>query len=60
MTLDAGVEELRRVGRGEGLKVRKYDMVFASKPPAALNFTSITVSQQDLVLIVPKKHPLAS
>ena len=60
MTLDAGVEELRRVGRGEGLKARKYDMVFASKPPAALNFTSIAVSQLDLLLIVPKKHPLAA
>lgn len=106
LTLDEGVEELRRVGRGEGLirlgllrtlgvefvpklaerflkanpeknirfsfstgvtgelleglKARKYDMVFASSPPAELNFTSIAVSQQDLVLIVPKKHPLAA
>lgn len=104
-TLDAGVEELRRVGRGEGLirlgllrtlgvefvpklaeqflrahpdknirfsfstgvtgelleglKARQYDMVFASRPPAELNLTSVAVSQQDIVLIVPKKHPLA-
>lgn len=106
LTLDEGVEELRRVGRGEGLirlgllrtlgiefvpklaerflkanpdknirfsfstgvtgelleglAARKYDMVFASRPPVGMNLTAIPVSQQDLVLIVPKKHPLAS
>lgn len=106
LTLDEGVEELRRVGRGEGfirlgllrtlgiefvpqlaerflkanpdknirfsfstgvtgellegLNARKYDMVFASRPPAGANLTAIPVSQQDLVLIVPKKHPLAA
>ena len=106
LTLDEGVEELRRVGRGEGLirlgllrtlgiefvpklaerflkenpdknirfsfstgvtgelleglAARKYDMVFASRPPVEMNLTAIPVSQQDLVLIVPKKHPLAS
>ena len=44
----------------EGLAARKYDMVFASRPPAGMNLTAIPVSQQDLVLIVPKKHPLAA
>lgn len=104
-TLDEGVEELHRVGRGEGmirlgllrtlgtdfvprlaeeflkahpgknirfsfmtgttgelldgLKAGKYDMIFASRPSAELNLTSVVVSHQDLVLIVPKKHPLA-
>ena len=104
-TLDGGVEELRRVGRGEGLirlgllrtlgvefvpklaerflqahpdknirfsfstgvtgelleglRARQYDMVFASRPPVELNLTSVAVSRQDIVLIVPKKHPLA-
>ena len=103
--LDGGVEELRRVGRGEGLlrlgllrtlgiefvpklaerflkahpdknirfsfstgvtrelleglRARQYDMVFASRPPIELNLTSVAVSRQDIVLIVPKKHPLA-
>lgn len=105
-TLDTGVEELHRVGRGEGLirlgllrtlgvefvpklaeqflkahpgknirfsfstgvtgellkglAERQYDMVFASRPPAGTNLTAIPVSRQDLVLIVPKKHPLAA
>ena len=105
-TLDEGVEELKRVSRGEGLirlgllrtlgvdyvpdvvsrflaansgkkirftfetgmtnqlldglSERKYDMVFASKPPAELGFTSVAVERQDLVLIVPSDHPLAN
>lgn len=105
-TLDEGVEELKRVSRGEGLirlgllrtlgvdyvpdvvsrflaansgkkirftfktgmtnqlldglSERKYDMVFASKPPAELGFTSVAVERQDLVLIVPRDHPLAN
>ena len=105
-TLDAGVEELRRVSRGEGLirlgllrplgvefvpqlaerflkanpdknirfsfstgttgelleglSARKYDMVFASRPPVGTDLTAVPVAQQDLVLIVPKGHPLAA
>lgn len=35
-------------------------MVFASKPPAELGFTSVAVERQDLVLIVPRDHPLAN
>ena len=42
-----------------GLKERKYDLVFASKPRDEYNFTSVPVNKQDLVLIVPKSHPLA-
>ena len=42
----------------EGLAERKYDLVFASKPSDELNLTSIPVNKQDLVLIVPKGHPL--
>lgn len=105
-TLDEGVEELKRVSRGEGLirlgllrtlgvdyvpelvsrylrenpgkqlrftfetgmtnslleglMERRYDLVFASKPPAELGLTSVAVERQDLVLIVPRGHPLAS
>ena len=44
----------------KGLAAREYDMVFASRPPAGMNLTSVPVSRQDLVLIVPKKHPLAA
>ena len=104
-TLDEGVEELRRVGRGEGvirlgllrtlgvrfvpdlaarylaanpgkdirftfhtgvtshllqgLAERQYDLVFASQPAPELGFTAIPVDRQDLVLIVPRNHPLA-
>ena len=43
----------------EGLAERRYDLVFASKPPAELGFTAVAVERQDLVLIVPKNHPLA-
>ncbi len=105
-TLDAGVEELRRVSQGEGLirlglirplgvdfvprlaeaflkanpekelrftfrtgttgelldglRARKYDLIFASRPAQGDHLVSAVVSQQDLVLIVPKKHPLAA
>ena len=41
----------------EGLSARRYDLVFASYPPAESKL--VPVSQQDLVLIVPKGHPLA-
>lgn len=43
----------------EGLTERKYDLVFASKPSDELRLTSVKVNKQDLVLIVPKGHPLA-
>lgn len=44
----------------EGLAAKKYDLIFCSRPPAHLNFTAVQVQKQDLVLIVPKGHPLAS
>lgn len=44
----------------DGLAARKYDLVFCSKPPAKLNLTATAVQKQDLVLIVPKEHPLSS
>ena len=44
----------------DGLAVGKYDLVFCSEPPFRLNVTAIPVQKQDLVLIVPKHHPLAS
>lgn len=44
----------------EGLSARKFDLVFCSEPPARLKFTAIPIQKQDLVLIVPKHHPLAA
>lgn len=44
----------------EGLSARKFDLAFCSEPPPKLNFTAIPVQKQDLVLIVPKDHPLSS
>lgn len=104
-TLDAGIEDIRRSARGEGmirlgllrtlgieyiprlaanflkenpdlniqftfhtgitqalldgLSAKKYDLVFCSQPPAHLNFTAISLQKQNLVVITPKKHPLA-
>lgn len=43
----------------EGLGARKYDLVFCSEPPASLDLTAVRVLTQELVLIVPKNHPLA-
>lgn len=43
----------------DGLSSRRFDLIFASQPPADLGLTSIPVSRQDLVLITPRKHPLA-
>lgn len=104
-TLDAGIEELRRVSCGEGLirlgllrplgvefvpeladsflhehpeknirftfqvgstgtllhalRERKLDLIFASRPTDDTALTSEVVGHQDLVLIVPQRHPLA-
>ena len=44
----------------EGLSARKYDLVFCSEPSQRLGFTAVPVQRQELVLIVPKNHPLAS
>lgn len=42
-----------------GLSDRKYDLIFCSQPPTDLDFTAIPVEKQDIVLIVPRNHPLA-
>ena len=44
----------------EGLLANRFDLVFCSQPPAELRLTAVPVSRQDLVLIVPRSHPLAS
>lgn len=43
----------------DGLLQRKYDMVFCSEPDPSLGLTSVPVTTQELVMIVPKDHPLA-
>lgn len=43
-----------------GLISKAYDLVFCSKPPENLGLTSIPVINENLVLIVPPKHPLAN
>lgn len=43
----------------DGLLQRKYDMVFCSEPDPALGLTAVPVMSQELVMIVPKSHPLA-
>lgn len=44
----------------DGLRARRYDLVFASRPPEGAGFLSHRVGRQDLVLIVPKGHPLSA
>lgn len=44
----------------DDLIARKFDLAFCSKPPAKLNLTATRIQKQDLVLIVPKEHPLSS
>lgn len=44
----------------EDLAARKFDLVFSSLPPEQFGLTAVPVAQQDLVLIVPRNHPLAS
>lgn len=43
----------------QGLLNQTYDLVFCSKPSPELHLTAVPVTQQDLVLIVPKNHPLS-
>ena len=42
-----------------GLLEKRFDLVFCSQPPAALQLTAVPVGRQDVVLIVPRNHPLA-
>ena len=44
----------------ESLTAKRFDLVFCSKPPVNLGLTAISVSKQDLVLIVPRNHPLST
>jgi DNA-binding transcriptional LysR family regulator len=44
----------------DGLQSRRFDLIFCSRPPAELGLTAIPVGNQDLVLIVPRNHPLAN
>lgn len=44
----------------EELKKRNFDLVFCSQPSFKHNFNTVCVQKQDLVLIVPKDHPLSS
>lgn len=44
----------------KGLEEQRLDIVFSSPPASPDNFDTVAVSRQDLVLIVPKDHPLAS
>lgn len=43
----------------EELSERKLDLVFSSRPPEKFGFATVPVYRQELVLIVPKDHPLA-
>lgn len=43
----------------EGLKERKYDLAFCSRPPEKMHLSAVAVKKQGLVLITPKHHPLA-
>lgn len=43
----------------ERLAARELDLVFASRPAEELHLTARTIGRQDLVLIVPRDHPLA-
>lgn len=44
----------------QGLKDEKYDMVFCTQLENEKTIEFIPVSKQDLVLIVPRNHPLAN
>ena len=44
----------------EGLSARQFDLVFCSEPLQKQGLTAVPVQRQELVLIVPKDHPLSS
>lgn len=44
----------------EGLKSRRYDIAFCSKPENEPSIEFIPVARQELVLIVPEGHPLCN
>lgn len=43
----------------DGLLQRKFDLVFCSEPDPSLGLAALPVMSQELVMIVPKNHPLA-
>lgn len=43
----------------DGLLQRKFDLVFCSEPDPSLGISAVPVTSQELVMIVPKNHPLA-
>ncbi len=43
----------------DGLLQRKFDLVFCSEPDPSLGLSAVPVTSQELVMIVPKNHPLA-
>ena len=43
----------------DGLLQRKFDLVFCSEPDPSLGLAAVPVMSQELVMIVPKNHPLA-
>lgn len=44
----------------DGLAAHQFDLLFCSQPPEDMGFRAIPIRQQELVLITPKDHPLAS
>lgn len=50
----------RTQGLLDGLMDRRYDLIFCSEPAPELHLTAVPVTRQDLVLIVPRNHPLSS
>lgn len=49
----------RTQGLLDGLMRQQYDLILCSEPAPELHLTAVAVTRQDLVLIVPKGHPLA-
>ncbi len=43
----------------DGLLQRRFDLVFCSEPDPSLGLSAVPVMSQELVMIVPKNHPLA-
>lgn len=44
----------------DGLEAQRFDLLFCSRPPEDMGFRAVPVNCQELVLITPRKHPLAS
>lgn len=44
----------------EDLQAKRCDLAFCSQPPQSMGMTAVPVQEQDLVLIVPRDHPLTA